>query len=158
MTREDESLSQVHPEVAAVEAAWAQLRPQRQERLANTIKDHIDAVLLEQRLPAAASTTTVRIPLAHYIRLTQFNAAAAGVLVGLFVGMLLAGAGFYFMLDRLVAERVRQVQTQYTAHSAFVRFISEQGEPGPVWDQTFNEPSKPRGHDDVRAGTEFRNR
>ena len=33
---------------------------------------------------AAAATTTVRVPLAHYVRLTQFNAAAFGLLVGLF--------------------------------------------------------------------------
>lgn len=154
MTREDENLSQVDPKVAAVEAAWAQLRPQRQEQLAKAIKDRIDTALSDPPSSAATATTTVRVPLAHYVRLTQFNAAAVGLLVGLFVGVLLAGAGCYLFLDRLVAERMRQIELQYASQLPSARFLREQGEPGMSWDQMFIEPLERGGRDDVRTGTE----
>jgi ElaB/YqjD/DUF883 family membrane-anchored ribosome-binding protein len=153
VTREDENLSQVDPEVAATEAAWAELRPQRQEQLAKAIKDRIDTTLLDLPSSAAAATKTVRVPLAHYVRLTQFNAAAVGLLVGLFVGLLLAGAGCYLFLDRLVAERMRQIELQYASQLPSARFLREQGEPGLAWDQMYFEPLERGGRDDVRTET-----
>jgi len=153
VTREDENLSQVDPEVAAAEAAWAQLRPQRQERLAKAIQDRIDTALLDPPSSAAAATTTVRVPLAHYVRLTQINAAAVGLLVGLFVGVLLAGAGCYLLLDHLVDERMRQIELQYASQLPSARFLREQSEPGLAWDQMYFEPLERGGRDDVRTGT-----
>ena len=96
----------------------------------------------------------MRVPLAHYVRITQFNAAAVGLLVGLFVGVLLAGAGCYLFLDRLVAERMHQIETEYAEQLPSARFLRAQGEPGLARDQVFIEPFERGGRDDVRTGTE----
>ena len=45
--------------------------------------------------PSESQTTTVKIPLTQYIRIAQFNAAAGGLLVGLFLARSLAGRGSF---------------------------------------------------------------
>jgi len=70
-------------------------------------------------------TATVRIPLTHYIRIAQFNAAAGGLLAGLLLGVLLGGSGVFFALGRFDTKHSQPVQSQYAARSPYVRMLLE---------------------------------
>ena len=62
---------------------------------------------LSDKTPASENVTaTVKIPLTHYIRIAQFNAAAGGLLAGLFLGVLLGGSGVFFVLSRFDTEPI----------------------------------------------------
>ena len=100
MNRESEDRRPQHAEVSAVEAALAQLRPRRDGRFADQVKNQMVAQLRGEQAGSMA-TATVRVPLTHYIRIARFNAAMGGLVIGLLCGILLGGAGMYFLLDRL---------------------------------------------------------
>lgn len=70
-------------------------------------------------------TAMVKIPLTYYIRIAQFNAAAGGLLVGLFIGVLLGGAGVYFVMSRWESNSTQPVQAIYAARSLHVRRLLE---------------------------------
>ncbi|MHB8863242.1 MAG: hypothetical protein ACYC6N_12600 [Pirellulaceae bacterium] len=114
---ENENLSESHPDVSAVEAALAQLRPRREGRFADEVKSRVKEALSD-RMPASQDVTkTVEIPLTHYIRVAQFNAATGGLLAGLFLGILFGGAGVYFVMSRLQWKSTLPVQMPYAASS-----------------------------------------
>ena len=100
MNRENENLSESRPEISAVEAALAQLRPRREARFADEVKSRMKDALSDKTPASENVTATVKIPLTHYIRIAQFNAAAGGLLAGLFLGVLLGGSGVFFVLSR----------------------------------------------------------
>ena len=125
MDRENEELSQSSPEISAVEAALAQLRPRREARFADEVKSQIRDALADKTPAPQGVTAMVKIPLTHYIRIAQFNAAAGGLLAGLFIGMLLGGSGVFFALSRFDAKRSQPVQSQYAARSPYVRMLLE---------------------------------
>ena len=119
MNRENEDLSQSRPEISAVEAALAQLRPRREARFADEVKSRIKDALSDKTPASENVTATVKIPLTHYIRIAQFNAAAGGLLAGLLLGVLLGGAGVYFVLGRFASEQTRPVPSSYAARSPY---------------------------------------
>jgi hypothetical protein len=122
---DNESLSESRPEISAVEAALAQLRPRREARFADEVKNQIKDALSDKTPPPDNVTATVRIPLTHYIRIAQFNAAAAGLLAGLLLGAVLGGLGVFFALGRFETERSRPVHAPYDARSQYVRMLLE---------------------------------
>jgi predicted lipid-binding transport protein (Tim44 family) len=99
MTREHEDLSPGCPEISAIEASLAQLRPRHQPRFADQVKNRMQDMLSGRTQPIGNVTATVRVPLTHYIRIARFQAAAGGLLVGLFLGMVLGGAGVFWALS-----------------------------------------------------------
>ena len=127
MDREDEneSLSQNRPEVSAVEAALAQLRPRREARFADEVKSQIKDALSNKSPASENVTATVKIPLTHYIRIAQFNAAVGGLLAGLLLGVLLGGSGVFFVLSRFATEQSRPVPSPHAASSPYVRMLLE---------------------------------
>ena len=126
MNRENErSLSESRPEISAVEAALAQLRPRREARFADEVKSRMKDALSDKTPASEDVTATVKIPLTHYIRIAQFNAAAGGLLAGLFLGVLLGGAGVFFALSRFDTEQSQPVQSPYAARSPYVRMLLE---------------------------------
>jgi hypothetical protein len=122
---ENESLSQSRPEISAVEAALAQLRPRREARFADEVKGRLKEALSGKTPSSEEVTTTVRIPLTHYIRIAQFNAAAGGLLVGFLLGVLLGAAGVYFALGQFATRPSQPPQSTHTARSPYVRMLLE---------------------------------
>lgn len=122
MNGENENLSESRPEISAVEAALAQLRPRREARFADEVKGRLKEALSGKTPASGEVTTTVRIPLTHYIRIAQFNAAAGGLLVGFLLGLLLGAVGVYFALGRLGAQ---ESQPTHAARSPYVRMLLE---------------------------------
>ena len=119
-----ENLSESRPEIAAVEAELAQLRPRRAARFADEVKGRIKDALSD-KTSASGNATTVRIPLKHYIRIAQFNAAAGGLLVGCILGALLGGMGVYFALGRFRTNEPQPVQATYPARLPYARMLLE---------------------------------
>jgi hypothetical protein len=68
---------------------------------------------------------TVKIPLTHYIRIAQFNAAAGGLLAGLFLGVLLGGSGVFFVLSRFDAEPSPAAPAPHAARLPYVQMLLE---------------------------------
>jgi len=125
VNRENENFSQSRPEVSAVEAALAQLRPRREGRFADEVKGRIKDELSDKTPVPDAVTTTVKIPLTHYIRIAQFNAAAGGLLAGLFLGVLLGGSGVFFALGRVDTQQTRPMPSPHAAFSPYLRMLAE---------------------------------
>ena len=125
MNHENENIPESRAEVSAVEAALAELRPRREGRFADAVKSRLKETLAEDAPAPEKSTATVRIPLTHYIRIAQFNAAAGGLLVGLFVGMVLGGAAMLFAVTRFDRGQSQQVVVPYPAPFPYVRMVLE---------------------------------
>jgi hypothetical protein len=123
--RENENLSESRPEISAVEAALAQLRPRRGARFADEVKSRMKDALSDKTPASDDVTTTVRIPLTHYIRIAQFNAAAGGLLVGFILGLSLGGMGVYFALGRSGTRESQPAQSTYAARLPYVRMLLE---------------------------------
>ncbi|MHB0961134.1 MAG: hypothetical protein ACYC0X_22010 [Pirellulaceae bacterium] len=117
MNRENEDLSQSRPEISAFEATLAQLRPRHERRFVDEVKSLMKDALSDETPVPENVTAMVKIPLAYYIRIAQFNAAAGGLLAGLFFGVLLGGAGVYFVMSRLQWKSTQPVQMPYAASS-----------------------------------------
>ena len=129
MNHENENLSESRPVVSAVEASLAQLRPRREARFADEVKNRIKDSLADKTPASENVTATVKIPLTHYIRIAQFNAAAGGLLAGLFLGVLLGGSGVYFALDRFDTEQSQPVQSSRAVRSSYARMLLENDAP-----------------------------
>ena len=147
MDRENENLSESRPEISAVEAALAQLQPRREARFADEVKSRMKDALADKTPAPENVTATVRIPLTQYIRIAQFNAAAAGLFVGLFLGGLLGGSGVFFALSRFDTERSQPVYASYDARSQYVRMLLDSGaSPTPLERALFDELDKEPSH------------
>ena len=123
MTREHEDLSPSCPEISAIEAALAQLRPRHDPRFADQVKHRMQEMLSGSTPPP--ENVTVRVPLTHYIRIARFHAAAGGLLVGLVLGVLLGGAGVYWAQSRFDTEPSRQVLVPFSARLPYVQMLLE---------------------------------
>ncbi|MHB8973770.1 MAG: hypothetical protein ACYC3X_28980 [Pirellulaceae bacterium] len=121
MNHENENMSERHPEISAIEAALAQLRPRREGRFADEVKSRVKDALLDKTPASEIATKTVEIPLTHYIRIAQFNAAAGGLLAGLVLGIFLGGAGVYFVMSRWESNPTQPVQVFDAASSPHVK-------------------------------------
>ena len=121
----NQNLSDSRPEISAVEAALAQLRPRREARFADKVKSQLKDALSDKTPASENLTATVEIPLTHYIRIAQFNAAAGGLLAGLLLGVLLGGSGAFFALSRFHTEQSRPVQPLHAARSPYVQMLLE---------------------------------
>ena len=117
MNREDENLSESRSEISAVEAALAQLRPRREARFADELKSRLKEAMSGKTPASGHLTATVKIPLTHYIRIAQFNAAVGGLLAGLVLGVLLGGSGVFLALSRFEARPTPP--TAYPARSFY---------------------------------------
>jgi hypothetical protein len=115
------------PEFSAMEAALAELRPRREARFADELKGRMKAALAGDSTasPSKSRTTTIKVPLTQYIRIAQFNAAAGGLLAGLFLGALLGGAGVFFAMSRFAFPPQQPVPASYAAASPFARRLLE---------------------------------
>jgi hypothetical protein len=122
-----ENLSESQPELSAMEAALAELRPHREPRFADDVKARIRDALSGNPAdpPTVGQAATVKIPLTHYIRIAQFNAAAGGLLAGLFLGTILGGVGVYFAMSRFAPEAKQPRRPTYAAASPFARRLLE---------------------------------
>jgi len=125
LDHQNENLSESHPEISAIEAALAQLRPRREARFADEVKSRLKDALSDKTRAPETVTATVKIPLTHYIRIAQFNAAAGGLLVGLFLGILLGGSGVFFALSQFETEQSQPVQWSYAARWPYARMLLE---------------------------------
>jgi hypothetical protein len=125
MTREHEDLSPSCPEISAIEAALAQLRPRHQPRFADLVKNRMQDMLSSRTQPPGNVTATVRVPLTHYIRIARFHAAAGGLLVGLVLGMVLGGVGVFWALRGFETEPSEHVLVPYSARLPYVRMLLE---------------------------------
>ena len=125
MDRENENLSESRPEISAVEAALAQLRPRREARFADDVKIRMKDALSDKTPAPEDVTATVKIPLTHYIRIAQFNAAAGGLLAGLFLGVLLGGSGVFFVLSRFETAPSQPAQSSDAARLPYVQMLLE---------------------------------
>ena len=125
MNRENEDLSESRPEISAFEAALAQLKPHREARFADDVKGRLKEALSGKTPASEYLTATVKIPLTHYIRIAQFNAAAGGLLAGLFLGVLIGGSGVLFALNRFDPEPSQLEQSPRAARSSYVRMLLE---------------------------------
>ncbi|NQT11515.1 MAG: hypothetical protein HQ582_02125 [Planctomycetes bacterium] len=144
---DNDSLSESRPEISTVEAALAQLRPRREARFADEVKSQMKDALSDTTPGPENVTTTVRIPLTQYIRIAQFNAAAGGLLAGLFLGVLLGGLGVFFARSRFETERSQPVHAPYAARSQYVRMLLENGTSlTPSERALFDEPDKEPSH------------
>ncbi len=123
MNRENENLSQRHEETSAVEAALGQLRPRREARFADEVKSQIKDALSGKTPASDEVTATVKIPLTHYIRIAQFNAAVGGLIAGLLLGVLLGGSGVFFAVSRFDTERSPTTRFSYGARSPYVQML-----------------------------------
>jgi hypothetical protein len=123
----NENLLESRPDLSAMEAALAELRPRREARFADELKGRMKAALAGDSTasPSESQTTTIKIPLTQYIRIAQFNAAAGGLLAGLFLGALLGGAGVFLAMSRFASPPPQPVQAPYAARSPFVRRLLE---------------------------------
>jgi hypothetical protein len=126
---ENENVSESRPEISAIEAALAQLRPRREARFADEVKSQMKDALSDKMPVAGNATTTVRIPLTHYIRIAQFNAAAGGLFVGFVLGVLLGGFGVYFALDRLETQEPQAVPSTCVPRLPYVQMLLEDDAP-----------------------------
>ncbi len=127
MDDESQNLSESRAEISAVEAALAQLRPRREARFADEVKSRVKDALSDKPPASEEVTATVKIPLTHYIRIAQFNAAAGGLLAGLLLGVLLGGSGVLLALGRFDTGFARAVQSPHAARSPYVRALLENG-------------------------------
>lgn len=144
---DNESLSESRPEISAVEAALAQLRPRREARFADEVKNRMKDALSGKTPASEDVTATVRIPLTQYIRIAQFNAAAGGLLAGLLLGVLLGASGVLFALGRFETERTQPVKSPHDARSQYVRILLENGASlTPLERALFDEPDKEPSH------------
>jgi hypothetical protein len=125
VNRENEDLSQSRPEISAVEASLAQLRPRRDGRFVDEVKSLMKDALSDKTPVSENVTAMVKIPLTYYIRIAQFNAAAGGLLAGLFIGVLLGSAGAYFVMSRWESNPTQPAQASYAASSPHVRRLLE---------------------------------
>ncbi len=98
---ERRDLSENPPEVSRIEAELAQLQPRREARFADELKNRMKDELTGKSAPSESVTATVKVPLTHYIRIAQFNAAVGGLLAGLFLGVILGGAAVLVIVSRL---------------------------------------------------------
>ncbi len=147
MDRENENVSQSDPEISAVEAALAQLRPRREARFADEVKSRIKDELLDKAPVPDDLTATVRIPLTHYIRIAQFNAAAGGLLAGLFLGILLGGSGVFFALGRSETEQTGPSTSPNAAIPPYLRMLADNDTSfTPLEQALFAELEKEAGH------------
>lgn len=114
MNRENKDLSEDIPEISAIEAALAELPPRREAgfvvEVKSQVKDELSGATREGERPT--ETEAVKIPLTHYIRIAQFNAAASGLFAGLFLGVLLGGWGVFFALDRFNLTQSQTVESR----------------------------------------------
>lgn len=106
MNRENEHISESNPEVSALEASLAELRPRREARFTDEVKSRMREAMATDMPSSNEATAMVKVPLTHYIRIAQFNAAAGGLMAGLLIGLLLGASGVYFLMAR--SEDVRQ--------------------------------------------------
>ncbi len=116
---EHENLSESRPEISAVEAALAQLRPRRETRFADEVKSRMKDAMSDQ-------TPTVKIPLTHYIRIAQFNAAVGGLAAGLFLGVVLGAGSVYFAMSRVEPAPTRPAPSPYASLTALERTLLEE--------------------------------
>ncbi len=121
MEPENENLSESRPEVSAFEAALGQLRPRREARFADEVKGRLKDEFSDNHPAPEETTAAVRIPLTHYIRIAQFNAAVTGLLAGLFLGVLLGGAAVFVVMDRLQTKPIRP--TPLAAESSYIHVL-----------------------------------
>ncbi len=121
MNRENdhENLSKIRPEISAVEAALAQLRPRREARFADEVKSRMKDALSDE-------APTVKIPLTHYIRIAQFNAAVGGLMVGLLLGVVLGASGVFFVMGQIEPEPARLDPSPYVLLTAQQRALLEE--------------------------------
>jgi hypothetical protein len=119
----NENLSESRPELSAMEAALAELRPRREPKFADDVKGQIKAALSSDPAasPSESQTATVKIPLTRYIRIAQFNAAVGGLLAGLFVGTILGGAGVFYAMRPFASELKQPVRSPAAATWPFAR-------------------------------------
>lgn len=122
--RENENLSATGPEISRIEAELAQLRPRREARFADKVKNRMRDALSDAQVSPEA-TATVKIPLTHYIRIAQFNAAVGGLLAGLLLGIVLGGSAVLFAVSRLQAQPVQPAR--FDARSPYVELLAENG-------------------------------
>jgi hypothetical protein len=123
--RDNDNLSESRPEISAIEAALAQLRPRREARFADEVKGRMKETLSGETPASDNLTTTVRVPLTHYIRIAQFNAAVGGLLAGLLLGVLLGGSLAFFVFTRVDTEPSQPVPSLRGAGSLDVRALLE---------------------------------
>ena len=123
----NENLSESRPELSAMEAALAELRPRREPKFADDVKGRIKAALSSDpaAAPSESQTATVKIPLNRYIRIAQFNAAVGGLLAGLFLGAILGGAGAFFTMRQFASEPKQSVRSPAAATLPFARRLLE---------------------------------
>ena len=123
----NENLSESRPELSAMEAALAELRPRREPGVADDVKARIKAVLSSDPAasPSESQIATVKIPLTRYIRIAQFNAAVGGFLAGLCLGTILGGAGAFFAMRQLASEPKQPVRSPAAATLPFARRLLE---------------------------------
>ena len=123
MNRENKNISENSPEVSAIEAQLAQLRPRREARFTDEVKCRMKDALTGET--SDAQTAMVKIPLTHYIRIAQFNAAAGGLFAGLFIGLLLGALGVFFAMSRSDSGSPRPGPSPYAASSPYARLLLE---------------------------------
>jgi hypothetical protein len=104
MNSDKQNLSDHRPELAATEAALGGLTPSVSPDFTDELKQAVkrewsDEANADQALPGDSRTQNVSVPLTHYIRIAQFNAAFLGMIGGLLIGVFLGGAGVYFVMD-----------------------------------------------------------
>jgi hypothetical protein len=123
----NENLLESRPDLSAMEAALAELRPRREARFADELKSRMKPALAGDSAasPPESQTTTVRIPLTQYIRIAQLNAAAGGLLAGLFLGAIFGGAGVFLAMSRFATQPQQPAQPSYAAASPFARRLLE---------------------------------
>lgn len=123
----NENLSESRPDLSAMEAALAELRPRREVRFADDVKARMKEALSGDRAtsPSESRTATVRIPLTQYVRIAQFNAAAGGLLAGLLLGAVLGGAGVFLAMSGLESQAKQAVGARYAAASRVARRVLE---------------------------------
>ncbi|MEO2007891.1 MAG: hypothetical protein ABGX22_04290 [Pirellulaceae bacterium] len=123
MNRENKDLSENSPEISAIEAALAELRPRREAGFVDEAKSQVKNELSGATRGGERATETVRIPLTHYIRIAQFNAAASGLFAGLFLCVLLGGWGVFFVLDRFYITPSQPVESGRATPSRSVQML-----------------------------------
>jgi hypothetical protein len=121
--RDNENLSKTGPEISRIEAELAELRPRREGRFADGLKNRLKDELSGES--ASSEEVTVKVPLTHYIRIAQFNAAVGGLVAGLLLGVVLGGSAVLFAVSRLEAMPAQPVQ--FDARSPYVELLLEDG-------------------------------
>ena len=121
--RDNENQSKTGPEISRIEAELAELRPRREGRFADALKNRLRDELSGKS--SASEEVTVKVPLTHYIRIAQFNAAVGGLVAGLLLGVVLGGSAVLYAVSRLETRPVQPVQ--YDARSPYVELLLENG-------------------------------